>query len=223
MEQLNTLVQDAKTLLKAAQRHEIAPHQDGIDSALIAALATAIEMALASDTTQRNAIRDTSRLTETQDRAAERSLELIRKLRYAAKGRFKGEDEQTLKEFRVGDKPARAVKELITELAYMRGKAEKYAGELAPCGFKAADLSALTAAAAELERADSSQELAKKAQKNATEARNNAVKALQLAMSKVRNSAKSVFAGKKDVLREFETITRAKSSKPKGPSADAGS
>jgi hypothetical protein len=184
MEQLNTLVQDAKTLLKAAQRHEIAPHQDGIDSALIAALATAIEMALASDTTQRNAIRDTSRLTETQDRAAERSLELIRKLRYAA---------------------------------------EKYAGELAPCGFKAADLSALTAAAAELERADSSQELAKKAQKNATEARNNAVKALQLAMSKVRNSAKSVFAGKKDVLREFETITRAKSSKPKGPSADAGS
>ncbi len=222
MELINTMLQDAKALLKTAQKYAAGPHADGLDPAIVSALATAVEMAQASDTAQRNAMRDTERLTDGQDRALDKCLDLVRKLRYAAKSRFAGDGESLLKEFRIGARQTHAVKDVISEIAYLKGVAQKYAGELAPCGFKAADQAALTAAAAELERADASQELAKKAQKNATQARDAALKTLKLAVSKVRNSAKSVFAGRKDVLTEFETITRRRGT-VKVSSAGAGS
>jgi hypothetical protein len=163
------------------------------------------------------------RYTGDQDKAMAAALLFIRKLQAAAKARYKTGDGPMMREFRVGAKPSQTVKGMTTDLSYLKGVAEKRAGDLTKFGFKPADIAALGQAANDLAQADLSQELAKKAQVNATEARNQAVKDLKQAMQQVRNSAKSVFAGRKDVLREFETITRARSvRKPKEPSAGAG-
>jgi hypothetical protein len=160
-----------------------------------------------------------NRYTDAQDRAEARAHTLIAKERDAARGRFGRQDEQMMREFAVGKPRPTSVKELATLLAYMKKAAEKYAGDLAKNGFKGADLSALTAVASELETADVSQELAKKAQKNATQARNDAVCVLRQTMQKVRSTAKSVFAGRRDVLTEFESTVRAKASRAKEPAA----
>jgi hypothetical protein len=217
MEKLESTVQDARALLKTAQKYAATDERDGIDPDLAAALATAIERAVAADTTQQNSLRDVGRFTEAQDKAMARAKLLIGKQRNAAKGRYGVQDKQMMKEFHVGAAPAVTVKGMVVELAYMKSVAEKRVGDLTKHGFKAADMAALDAAAEELKQADASQELAKKAQKNATQARNDAVKDLQQAIQKVRSTAKSVFAGQKSILVEFESIKRAKPAKKAKP------
>jgi hypothetical protein len=219
MEKLDATVQDARALLKAAQKYEAKPDCDGIDCDLAALLSGAIERAVAADTTQQNSIRDVSRYTDAQNKAMEKARVLIGKARNAAKGRYTIKDEQMMREFHVGAKQAATVKGMLNDIEYMKGVAAKWVGDLTRHGFKAGDLAALGQTGADLAQIDASQEMAKIAQVNATEARNNAVKALLQAIQKVRDTAKSVFAGRKDVLREFATIKRAKSSKPKESSA----
>jgi hypothetical protein len=220
MEKLNSMVQDARALLKSAQKYAPTDDRDGIDPDLTAALATAIEKAVAADTTQQNSIRDVSRFTAAQNEALDEAHGIIAKQRNAAKGRYTTKDEQMMKEFHVGAPKAQSVKALLTELAYMKGVAEKRVGDLTKHGFKAAHLAALDAAAEKLKQTDASQELAKKAQKAATMARDAAVGELQRMIQKVRSTAKSVFAGQKPILLEFETITRAKPTKKAKASAN---
>jgi hypothetical protein len=75
MEELDTVLQDAKTLLKSARAHAAKDGQAGIGAGLSDALAAAIERAAAADLTQRNAIRETGRLTEAQDKALKGALD----------------------------------------------------------------------------------------------------------------------------------------------------
>jgi hypothetical protein len=223
MEKLEATVQDARALLKAAKKYEARPDCDGIDCELAALLSGAIERAVASETAQQNAIRDVSRYTDAQNKAMEKAKVLIGKARNAARGRYTTKNEQMMREFHVGAKPTKTVKGMLIEIDYMKTTAEKWVGELTKHGFKAGDLAALGQTGVDLGQIDASQEMAKKTQVNSTESRNNAVKSLLEAIQQVRDTAKSVYAGKKDVLREFSTIKRAKSSKPKKPSAGAGS
>jgi hypothetical protein len=213
MQKLDSKVQDARALLKTARKYEAGEVGDGIDAGLVTQLAGAIEQAVASDTTQRNSFRDVGRLTDAQDKAMANARLFIRKAQNAAKGCYGSKDALMMKEFRVGAKPSNAVKVMVTDLAYLKGVAEKRVGDLAKFGFKAADLSTLATAAAELERIDALQELSKKYQKNATQQRDDAVKNLMVTMQKVRSTAKSVFIGQKDVLTEFESVLRAKPKK----------
>ncbi|MBN2352978.1 MAG: hypothetical protein JXD23_10455 [Spirochaetales bacterium] len=214
MELLNATVQDAKTLLKVARKYEADDNSsEGIDSGLVKELTGAIEMAIAADTNQRNALRDVGRLTEEQKKTMKKAVALIGKERNAAKACFGARDAQMMKEFAVGKTQAKTVKDAITDLAYMRKAAEKHIGELARYGFKASDLAALTTAASDLEVVDAEQELSKKTRKNATTGRNDTLQALKRAIQKTRSSAKSVFYDRKDVPVEFETIKRAKPAK----------
>jgi hypothetical protein len=167
-------------------------------------------LTIAADTTQQNSLRTVGHWTEAQDKAMAKAKLLIVKQRNAAKGRYGSRDKRMMQEFHVGASPALTVKAMAVELAYMKSVAEKRIGDLTRHGFKASDMAALDTAAEELKHADSSQELSKKAQKAATEARNDAVKELQQAMQKTRSTAKSVFAGQKNILVEFESIKRAK-------------
>jgi hypothetical protein len=214
MDLLNAAVQDANVLFKAAGKYLASDGADGLDPDLVAGLETALKEALALDTAQRNALRAVGALTAAQDKAMAKALALIRKARTAAKARYGG-DKTSLKDFRVGEERALTVKGMITDLAYFKSVASKRLGDLSKFGFRAADLAAFDAVAAELERTDTEQELAKKAQKNATAARNDAYHALVLAARQLRLSAKAVFADRSDVLRELSPIKRAKKGKPK--------
>ncbi|MBN2353539.1 MAG: hypothetical protein JXD23_13280, partial [Spirochaetales bacterium] len=69
MERLESTVQDARALLKSAQKYAETEERDGIDPDLVSALATAIERAIAADTTQQNSLRTVGHWTEAQDKA----------------------------------------------------------------------------------------------------------------------------------------------------------
>jgi hypothetical protein len=215
MEKLDTVLQDARTLLKAAQSHAAGDGKPGIGAGLSDALAGAIERAAASDITQRNAIRETGRLTEAQNKAMRGALEQIRKVRFAGKACYKKEQAQTLKEFQVGKQPPATVKAALGDLSYLRDVASNHLGDLKDAEFGAGELAAVDASLQALEAADVSQELAKKKQKEATRARDEAYKALQEAARRLRNAAKSVFIGQPAVLVEFESTVKAKPSKAK--------
>jgi hypothetical protein len=202
MVELNAAVQDAKTLLAAAQKHCGGSGADGIDGALTGTLA--IALVTAGDNAQRNAIRTVSRLTAEQDSMMDMALAFFRKAQNAAKGCYGEDDKQMMKEFRVGKLAAQTVKAMSADLAYMKAAVAAHKAELAKYGLKDSDLTALGNVAADLEKKDAEQELAKKAQKNAT-------RALKQTMQKIRNTAKSVFAGNKQVLTEFEPIAKGRS------------
>ncbi len=210
MEKLDTVLLDAKALLKSAKSHTAAEEQPGIGQDLIDALEGAIERATAADLTQRNAIRETGRLTEAQDKAMAGAYDQIRKVRFAGKACYKKAEKQALKEFQVGKVPPRTVRAALGDLGYLRDVANKHLGDLARAGFRASDLAAVDKAMHTLEASDVSQELAKKKQKEATRSRDEAYKELQEVCRQLRSSAKSVFIDQPGVLFEFESTTRAK-------------
>jgi ElaB/YqjD/DUF883 family membrane-anchored ribosome-binding protein len=218
MEKLDAVIQDAKALLKSARSHAAGDDTPGIGAGLIDNLTAAIERAAAADLTQRNAMRGTGRLTETQDKALKAARDQIRKVRYAGKACYKRAEKQALKEFRVGRDLPTTVKGALGDLAYLRSVAEKRIGDLKEAGFRAADLAAVDSAHRVLEAADVSQELAKKTQKEATRARDDSYRGLKEAARQVRNAAKSVFIGQRAVLVEFESTVRAKPARGKAKS-----
>ncbi|MBN2353569.1 MAG: hypothetical protein JXD23_13430 [Spirochaetales bacterium] len=217
MQKLDSVLQDAKALLKSAKSYAATEDEPGIGQDLIDTLAASIERAAAADITQRNAIRKTGRLTEAQDKAMHGAYDQIRKVRFAGKACFKKAERQALKEFQVGKTPPRTVKAAVGDLSYLRDVANKYLGELARIGFRASDLAAADKSLQALEVADVSQELAKKKQKEATRSRDVAYRELQEAARQVRSAAKAVFMGRPGVLVEFESTVRAKGRKRTAP------
>ncbi|MBN2243042.1 MAG: hypothetical protein JW793_10160 [Acidobacteria bacterium] len=217
MEKLDTVLQDAKALLKAAGSYAAGDDEPGIGRDLIDDLAGAVERAAAADITQRNAIREAGRLTETQDKAMAHAIDQIRKVRFAGKACYKKAEKQILKEFNVGKASPKTVKAAIGDLRYLRDAANKHLGDLARAGFRAADLAAVEKSMQALEAADVSQELAKKKQKEATRSRDEAYRELKEACRQVRSAAKAVFMGRPGVLVVFESTVRARKRRASKP------
>ncbi len=215
MDKLDSTLQDAKALLKSARKYAAAEGVPGVSTRLADTLAGAIERAAAADIGQRNAIRETGRLTEAQDKAMRDALDRIRSIRLAGKASFKAGEKQALKEFRVGGGTPSAVKATLAELAYLRNAASKRIADLAAAEFGAADLAAADAAYTALEAADVSQELGKKTQKSATMVRNGAYASLREAVRQVRSAAKAAFLRRPEILVEFESTVKAKPTKTK--------
>jgi hypothetical protein len=80
------------------------------------------------------------RYTGDQDKAMAAALLFIRKLQAAAKARYKTGDGPMMREFRVGAKPSQTVKGMMGDITYLKGVAEKRAGDLPKFGFKPADM-----------------------------------------------------------------------------------
>ncbi|MBN2351129.1 MAG: hypothetical protein JXD23_01065 [Spirochaetales bacterium] len=217
MEKLDTILQDAKALLKSARTHAASEGTPGVSARLADALAGAVERAAAEDLNQRNAMRETGRLTEAQDKAMAEALDHVRRIRLAGKASFKKAQKQSLKDFRIGSGTPATVKAALAELAYLINAARRHMADLAVADFRADDLAAAETSRAALEAADVSQELGKKTQKSATMARNDGYAALREAVRRVRSAAKAAFLRRPEVLVEFESTARPKASKPKGP------
>jgi hypothetical protein len=147
----------------------------------------------------------------------EKGVALIRKTQAAAASVYGEGDKQRMKEFHVGVVSVTTVKVMTTELAYMKGVAEKRKIDLAKRGLKDADIAAFDTINAELTDNDASQEAAKKMQKEATAARNDSVGTLNNIMRSMRKAARVAFADKPEMLVEFETITAARSGKKQEP------
>ncbi len=211
MEKLDATVQEGNVLLGTSTKYAAGASGDGISAEDIQSLTTTIADATTKDTMQKTAMQTVADLTAQQNKGMERGLAHIRKTQNAAKAAFGENDRQRMKEFHVGGNSLTTVKAMVTELSYMKSTAATNKTELAKSGFKDADLTEFDTITQALSDVDVKQENAKKVQKNATTARDEAMNGLRGVMKKIRNTAKVIFAGRKDVLVEFEPIPAGRS------------
>ena len=221
MEQLNEVVQDAKSLAAAAKNHAASAAEEGISTDDIQMLTAAIADTTAKNKLQQDAVQALSSLTDAQRKTMERATALIRKTQAAAKAAYGEENKPVMKEFNVGGQTITTVKGMMSGLKYMKGVAQKRVTDLAGAGLKQADLDAYDTIIADLDDTDSRQENAKKKQKSATYVRDESMDALRKTMKKIRNKAKVIFASQPAILTEFEPIPMARSGKKQEEPASA--
>jgi hypothetical protein len=217
IEGLDVAVQEGNVLLGIIKKHAGELAGNGIEAEDIQVLQAAIADVFAKNKLQTDAVQAVSDLTVLQNKSMEKGLALIRKTQAAAASVYGEGDKQRMKEFHVGVVSVTTVKVMTTELAYMKGVAEKRKIDLAKRGLKDADIAAFDTINAELTDNDASQEAAKKMQKEATAARNDSVGTLNNIMRSMRKAARVAFADKPEMLVEFETITAARSGKKQEP------
>jgi endo-alpha-1,4-polygalactosaminidase (GH114 family) len=217
MEELNEVVQDAKSLMTAANNHTASATEEGINPDDIQGLTAAIADTTSKNKLQQDAVQAVSDLTDTQNKTMERALALIRKTQAAAKGVYGEENKQIMKEFHVGSQTITTVKGMMSELKYMKGVAQTRLTDLTGAGFKQTDVDAFDTIGADLDDIDGRQENAKKKQKGATQVRDESMDALRKLMKKIRNKAKVIFQNKPAILTEFEPISIKRSGKKQGP------
>jgi endo-alpha-1,4-polygalactosaminidase (GH114 family) len=217
MEELNEVVQDAKSLATAANNHAASGREEGINPEDIQSLTAAIADTTAKNKLQQDAVQTVSDMTDAQNKTMERALALIRKTQAAGKGAYGEENKQIMKEFHVGSQTITTVKGMMSELKYIKGVAQKRLTDLTGSGFKQTDVDAFDTIGAELDDIDGRQENAKKKQKGATQVRDESLDALRKLMKKIRNKAKVIFQNKPAILTEFEPIPIKRSGKKQEP------
>jgi len=97
MEQLNEVVQDAKSLAAAAKNHAASAAEEGISTDDIQMLTAAIADTTAKNKLQQDAVQALSSLTDAQRKTMERATALIRKTQAAAKAAY-GEENKPVYE-----------------------------------------------------------------------------------------------------------------------------
>ena len=217
MEQLNEVVQNAKTLEATAKSHAPNGTEDGIAREDTQILTEAIADTQAKNKDQQNAMQAVSNLTDAQNKTLERGQALIRKVQTAAKGAYGAENKLMMKEFHVGSLASATVKGMMSELKYMNGVAVKRFADLSKSGLKQSDIDKMDQVGSELDDTDARQENAKKKQKSATQVRDESLETLRKTMKRIRNKAKVIFADNPSVLLEFESITMKRSAKKQEP------
>ena len=190
MEELNEVVQDAKSLATAANNHTASATEEGINPDDIQGLTAAIADTTTKNKLQQDAVQAVSDLTDAQKKTMERATALIRKTQAAAKGTYGEENKQIMKEFHIGSQTITTVKSMMSELKYMKGVAQKRLTDLTGAGLKQTDVDAFDTIGADLDDIDGRQENAKKKQKGATQVRDESMDALRKLMKKIRNKAK---------------------------------
>jgi hypothetical protein len=217
MEALNEVVQDAKTLEATAKSHAASETEEGISQEDIQGLTAAIADTQAKNKNQQDAMQTVGDLTDAQNKTMSRGQALIRKVQSAAKGVYDEDNKPVMKEFHIGNQAVASVKDMISELKYTKGVAEKHFADLKKAGLKQSDIDNFDSIMAELDDTDSRQENAKKKQKSATQVRDESLNALRKTMKKIRNKAKVIFAEEPETLLEFEPIVIRKSGKKQEP------
>ena len=217
MEELNEIVQDAKSLLATAKDHAANGTEEGISQEDIQSLTAVITDTQVKNKDQQNAVQAVSDLTDAQNKTMERSRALIRKVQTAARGAYGEDNKQVMKEFHIGSQAISTVKGMMSELKYMSGVAVKRLADLSKSGLKQGDIEMMDQVGTELDDTDSRQENAKKKQKSATQVRDKSMVVLRKTMKRIRNRAKVIFEDQPSVLTEFKSIMIKRSAKKQEP------
>ncbi|MBN2353471.1 MAG: hypothetical protein JXD23_12940 [Spirochaetales bacterium] len=140
----------------------------------------------------------------------EKAFVLVRKLRAAAKVCFGDKDKQVMSDSRVG-KILNSVKNMLSELAYLKTAVAKCDGQLA--GFGVRDVASLDTTARELSAAYETQVNAVNLRKAARALRDKALSALLAAVRRVQNAARSLFGDDKVIMTEFGLVPKQRAAK----------
>ena len=211
------MIQDANVRLTTARKYQTELATAGTTAEYITLFETKIGELRAHDTAFNEAKNRKLELTDSQKTQIKASQDVIKKFKAAAQIAFYGE-KTVLKEFRIGLLIPGTVKQLSSELPYLKEVAGRYAERLQAGGITATDITMLETSANELVAIDKEQEGSKNAQKTQKTVVDTAVKTVKEMMFKINKAAAIVFMHDKARLNEFKSIFP----KTKTKATDAG-
>lgn len=201
------LIEDATNLQLAVQTHKDEMLAKGFKEIRFKTMDDMLAAVVKTNSTQMAAHDNVAQNTESQNAAIAAGFAMITKIQNAARSAF-GRNKTKQKEFRIGSKKSKSVGRLSELLDYLAGVCTKYHEVLIENGLTEDDFASISSVYANLVTADALQEHSKKLGNVATETRNDAAAALQEEMYRIRNFAKSAFAGNKAILEEFKPIKK---------------
>ncbi len=201
-------LQDAEALLKTVYNNREAMNAKGFSDASHTALVDAKENLLLKEAAQQKAVQLVADKTAEQNQCIENVSSLIKRIRSAAKSAY-GNDEKSLKLFKVGEKIPSSVKKLRPMCEYIEGLVLEHHDILLQNGLVQADIDELHSSYGNLVAVDATQENAKKLQVAATLTRDDAAKKLKDKVFRVRNFANACFAKDKEILVQFQPVAKS--------------
>ena len=213
-------IQDCEALILAINSNKSAMTAKGFTEANYTALIDAKENLRMKEVAQQNAVKLVADKTAEQDKAIVEITELIKRIKSSAKSAY-GNDERSLKLFKVGEATPTSVKKLRPLCEYMTGLILEQHEILLQNGLTQEDIDELNSAYGKLVAVDASQENAKKLQTAATLTRDEAAEKLKDKMFRVRNFAKACFAKNPEILLQFKPIAKGAGGRKEVESAPA--
>ena len=213
-------LQDSEALLKAVNNNREAMNAKGFSDASYTVLVDAKGNLLLKEAAQKKAVQLVADKTAEQNQCIQGVSELIQRIRSAAKSAY-GNDEKSLKLFKVGEKIPSSVKKLRPLCEYIEGLVLEHHDVLLQNGLAQADIDELHSSYGNLVAVDATQENAKKLQVAATIARDDAAGKLKDKIFRVRNFAKACFAKDKEILVQFQPIAKGAGGRNGGAEGNA--
>lgn len=201
-------LQDSEALLKAVYNNRDAMNAKGFSDASYTAIVDAKENLLLKEAAQQKAVQLVADKTAEQNQCIDDVAELIQRIRSAAKSAY-GNDDKSLKLFKVGEKIPSSVKKLRPMCEYIEGLTLEHHDVLLQNGLVQADIDELHSSYGRLVAVDATQENAKKLQVAATLTRDDAADKLKDKVFRVRNFAKACFAKDKEILVQFQPVAKS--------------
>ncbi len=199
------ILQNANQVDKAVTTNKAKMVENGFDEQMQQQLKDARQDLVNKASGQDKAVARVSELTTLQDTTVESKRLLCKQVKTAAKSAY-GKDPEQLKLFRVGEDVPKSSKRVCSLCDVQYKLVDERKAVFLKNGFTQVMIDGLGSGRADIEAVDTEQENAKKAQKAATILRNQAYKVLDNIIFKIRNFAKTCFAGKPEILVEFEPI-----------------
>lgn len=204
-ELVDQLVQETNVLHAKALKYQTELAAYGVTADELASLVSTKNDLVVKDTLQKEAINTKKAKTRVQNEILDRALIALKKVKAIAKIAYQ-DDRAVWPEFHIGGKRIYSVKNMLTELAYIKEVGTRRLADLSTRGLAEADLTALSDIAAELGAADEEQEISKRDQMTATTKRAALITQLRKLNSRIRQSAEVCFAGNEISLNEFRTL-----------------
>ena len=206
----------ANALLVVVQKYIASDGKRGISSADSDKLKAGIDDLTQKNSDQAKAITDEEKQTELVNQTVARGHDAVMKVRDAALGKYGRNDKNRNREFHVG-KDVRTAKEMLSELAYMKGTATDNLNDLAERGLVQADIDVFDTVTQDLKTNSGTQKNLQTVKGNLTKARGASAKNLESIMFSIQKSAKVIFRDQPDVLAEFKSIQDSHGGRGKTP------
>ena len=200
------VLQNAGALEGAVEKHKAKMVESGFEETVLADLTAARDDLVDKGTKQDKAVELVLELTTTQNTVVESKRTLIAQVKTAARSAY-GKKPDVLKLFHIGIDVPESEKKICSECDYLFTLVNERKSDFLKNAFTQVLIDSLMNGRKDVEDADLAQENAKKAQKAATIIRNQSLSALNEIMFKIRNFAKTCFAGQPEILVEFEPIS----------------
>ena len=206
---INYLLQDSAALILTVDNNREAMNAKGFKESSYTALTNARQNLSTKETAQQKATELAEKKTAEQNLLLNSTRQLIQNVKNAAKSAF-GKDEVILRSFKVGEEVPKTVAKLSTTCQFISAITLEHHDALIENGLTEADIDSVHSANGNLTAADAVQENCKKLKASATIVRDKAADDLKDKMFRVRNFAKTCFAGNKEILLLFKPIPKGK-------------